>query len=84
LRNKIDQYTTELVEQALKCPTTLSPLEIIDKRLKEFVRLHHLDLLRIINYQTYKCNTNIHIMKLSKQLSSFHLTVKQVGILFQI
>jgi hypothetical protein len=78
LRNKIDQYTIELVTQSSSCPTQLSSLEIIDQRLKEFVRLHHLDLLRTINYQIYKLNTNIHIMRLSKQLSSFHLTTKQV------
>ena len=55
-----------------------SCLEIIDSRLKEFVRLHHLDLLRKINYQISKLNSNIHIEKFSKQLSSFHLTAKQV------
>ena len=57
LRNKIDQYTTELMTQSSSCPSTmLSSLEIIDQRLKEFVRLHHLDLLRTINYQMNKLN----------------------------
>jgi hypothetical protein len=61
---------------------TLRPVqEIIDQRLKEFVRLHHFDLLRTINYQISKLNSNIHIKNLSKQLSSFHLTVKQVPLL---
>ena len=38
--------------QLKSCPSTLPhSLEIIDQKLKEFVRLHHLDLLRTINYQ---------------------------------
>jgi len=82
VRKQIDQYTTDLMTQSTLCPSTLPSLEIIDQRLKEFVRLHHLDLLRTINYQIYKLNSNIHITKLSKQLSSFHLTTKQVVVVF--
>jgi hypothetical protein len=78
LRNKIHQYTTELMTQSSSCPKSLSSLEIIDQRLNEFVRLHHLNLLRTINNQIYKLNTNIHIARLFKQLSSFHLTTTQV------
>jgi hypothetical protein len=78
LQNKIDEFTTELLIQSTSCPSTLPRLEIIDQRLKEFVRLHHIDLLRTINYQIGKLNSNIHITKLSKQLASFRLTVKQV------
>jgi hypothetical protein len=85
LRNKIDQYTTELITQSSSlCPSTLSPFEIIDKKLKEFVRLHHIDLLRTINYQIYELNSNTHIKKLSKQLYSFRLTKKQVLIMIEI
>ena len=78
LQNKIDQFTTELMAQSSTCPSTLPPLEIIDQRLKEFVRLHHLDLLRAINYETSKLNSNILIKEFSKQLSTYHLTAKQV------
>ncbi len=79
LQNKMNEYTTELMTQLTSCPSTLPhSLEIVDQRLKEFVRLHHLDLLRTINYQICKLNTNIHIKKLSKQLSSYHLTTEQV------
>jgi hypothetical protein len=78
LQNKIDQFTTELKAQSSTCPSTLHPLEIIDQKLKEFVRLHHLDLLRTINYQISKLNSNILIKKFSKQLSTFRLTAKQV------
>jgi len=31
LQNKIDQFTTELMAQSTTCPSTLSPLEIIDQ-----------------------------------------------------
>ncbi len=78
LQNKIDQFTAELMAQSSTCPSTLHPLEIMDQRLKEFVRLHHLDLLRTINYQISKLNSNILIKKFSKQLSTFHLMTNQV------
>jgi hypothetical protein len=85
LRSKIDQSRIELMTQSSFCPTTmLSSLEILDQRLKEFVRLHHLDLLRKINYQVNKLNNNIQIKNLSKQLSSFRLTMKQVLIRIKI
>ena len=85
LENRINQYTVELKTQSLSCPKTLLPSleeqDNIDRKLKEFVRLHHLDLLRTVNYQISKLNSDIHIKNLSKQLSSFHLTVKQVPLL---
>ena len=62
----------------MTCPSTLHPLESMDKRLKEFVHLNHLDLSRTINYQVNQFHDHIHISELSKQLSSLHLTVKQV------
>ncbi len=83
LQNKIDQLTAELLAQSSMCPSTLPSLEIIDQRLKEFVRLHHLDLQRTINYQISVLNSNITIKKFSKQLSTFHLTPKQVRIFIQ-
>jgi len=84
LRDKIDQYTTELVAQSTLCTSTLPRLEIIDSKLQEFVRLHYLDLSRTIHYQIGKLNANINIKKFSKQLSLFHLTTKQVLILVEI
>ncbi len=44
VRNKIDIYTTQLITQASFCPFKSTDLEMMDKRLKEFVHLHHLDL----------------------------------------
>ena len=84
LRDKIDQYTTDLIAQSTLSPSTLPHLEIIDSKLKEFVRLHHLDLSRTIHYQIGKLNTNTNIKKFSKQLSLFHLTTKQVLILIEV
>ena len=66
LQEKIDQYTSDLIVQSASYPLTLLPLNIIDQRLKEFVRLHHLDLLRTINYGIGKLNDTIHINRLSK------------------
>ncbi len=84
LQNKVDQLTTELMTQSRTCPSALPPLEIIDQRLKEFVRLHHLDLLRTINYQKSKLNTDILIKKFTKQLSAYCLTAKQVRTFIQL
>ena len=84
LRDKIDQYTTELIAQSALCPSTLPRLEIIDSKLQEFVRLHHLDLSRTIDSQIGKLNANINIKKFAKQLAIFHLTTKQVLILIEI
>jgi hypothetical protein len=61
----------ELVAQSRTCPSTLHPLEKLDQKLKEFIRLHHLDLRRTIDYQISKLNSNILIKKFSKQLSTF-------------
>ena len=80
LRDKIDQYTTDLIAQSTLCPSTLLGLETMDAKLQEFVRLHHLDLSRTIHYQIGKLNININIKKFAKQLSLFHLTTKQVFI----
>ena len=78
LQKQIDCCTTELTAQLTTCPSTLYSLEMIDQRLKDFVRLHHIDLSRTINYQVNKLHNHIHINKLSKQLFSFPLTTKQV------
>ena len=78
LGNKIDQYKNELNAQLSSYPRVLPSLEIIDQQLKEFVRLHHCDLLRKVNYQIAQLNTTILIHRFSQQLSSFNLTTTQV------
>ena len=78
LRNKIEENRRELMTQALTCPSTLTPSEIYDKRLKEFVRLHHIDLMRTINYQINKFKDQIHEKQLLQHFSSYHLGTEQV------
>jgi len=78
VRKKIDEYTTTLMTQALSCPFKLTDLEIMDQRLKEFVHLHHLDLLRAVKYRVTKLKDNIQEKQLYKQLSYYYLTTEQV------
>ncbi|CAF1513999.1 unnamed protein product [Adineta ricciae] len=78
LRDKIDEYTTELTDQSLSCPPALSPLDIIDGRLKEFVRLHHLDFIRAIRYRIHKFKADIHEKQLGKELSYYFSNVDQL------
>lgn len=81
LRDKIDEYTTELTNQSLSWPATLSPLDIIDGRLKEFVRLHHLDLVRAIRYRIHQFKADIHEKQLGKELSYYFPNDAQVSII---
>jgi len=74
----IDEFTTQLMTQASSCPFKLTDLEIMDQRLKEFVHLHHLDLLRKVKYRVNKLKDNIHEKQLYKQLSYYYLTKEQV------
>jgi hypothetical protein len=80
LQNKINQYTIELMTQSSSYPMTFLPRsrERIDQRLKEFVRLHHLDLTRQINYHINKLKDNIRGKQLFHELSSYTLTNEQV------
>ena len=50
LQNRMNQYTVELTTQSLSCPAVLlantnMSFEMLDRRLNDFVRLHHLDLI---------------------------------------
>lgn len=51
---------------------------MIDLKLKDFVRLHHIDLIRQINYQVNKLKDNIREKQFFQQLSSYQLTNEQV------
>ncbi|CAF1128678.1 unnamed protein product [Rotaria magnacalcarata] len=48
-----------------------------DQRLKGFVHLHHIDLVRTVNYQKHKLKDIIYEKRLFNQLSSYHLTEVQ-------
>ena len=51
---------------------------MVDSRLQEFTRLHHLDLIRKVNYQIDKFKDNIHEKKFFDNLYSYSLTKEQV------
>ena len=80
LKKRINQHENELMMQSSSCPTTLYSLEKIDQRLKDFVRLHHIDLVRTVNYQKNKLKDIIYEKRLLNQISSYHLTELQVRI----
>ncbi|CAF4443614.1 unnamed protein product [Rotaria socialis] len=48
-----------------------------DQKLKDFVRLHHIDLVRTVNYQKNKLKDIIYEKRLFNQLSCYHLTEVQ-------
>lgn len=77
LQQNFDQCTTQLMTQALSCPKAMQ-LSLIESQLKEFVRLHHLDLTRKINFQINKFKDQIREKELFQQLSSYLLTNEQV------
>ncbi|CAF4939805.1 unnamed protein product, partial [Rotaria socialis] len=84
LKNRSNQHENELMIQLSSCPTTLHSLEMIDQRLKEFVRLHHIDLVRTVNYQKHKLKGIIYEKRLFNQLSSYYLAEVQHQALDQI
>lgn len=84
LRTKINDLRIELATQSSSWPSTLLPFEVIDARLQEFVRLHHIDLIRTVNYQTNKLKDDIREKQLFQQLSYYYLTSEQVLIIDQI
>ena len=76
LQQKFDQYSLELISQATSCPSSID-LSAMEDRLKEFVRLHHLDLIRRIQYQLHHFQGHLHEQELIQQ-SLLSLTVEQV------
>ena len=53
-------------------------MDTMDARLKEFVRLHHIDLLRRTSYQANRFKDEINEQHFLRQLSSFQFTSEQV------
>ncbi|CAF3334786.1 unnamed protein product [Rotaria socialis] len=84
LKNRSNQHENELIIQLSSCPTTLHSLEMIDQRLKKLVRLHHIDLVRTVNYQKHKLKDIIYEKRLFNQLSSYHLAEVQHQAIDQI
>ena len=77
LQQEFDQCTTHLTGQAFSCPTSLQ-LSLVESQLKEFVRLHHLDATRKINFQLNNFKDHIREQELLQQLSTYPLTHEQV------
>ena len=51
---------------------------MVESSLKDFVRLHHLDITRKINFQINQFKAQIHEKELFQQLVSYSLTEEQV------
>jgi hypothetical protein len=77
IQHRFDVCTTELTTQSLSCPKTLSLINI-ESSLKEFVRLHHFDLTRKVNYHINQFKDCIREKELYERLSSYTLTKDQV------
>ena len=83
LQNRLNQYTVELATQSLSCPAILLAnrklsLEMIGQRLNDFVRLHHLDLLRQVNYHISKLRDTVRDKELLEESSLYPITIEQV------
>lgn len=78
LREKIAQYDKDLQQQRYAYPFMSITADECDSRLREFVRLHHLDLTRLTNYQVNRFKDQLQEKRLSQQLHSFHFTTQQV------
>ncbi|CAF4011185.1 unnamed protein product, partial [Adineta steineri] len=76
LQYKFDQSTTQLINQALSCPKSME-LSLIESQLKKFVRLHHLDLSRKINFQINTFQDHIREKELFQLLLLYPLTNEQ-------
>ena len=53
-------------------------VETIDLRLHEFVRLHHVDLMRLIQYQINRFRDEIEEKRLLEQLVQYSFSKEQV------
>ncbi|CAF1565017.1 unnamed protein product [Didymodactylos carnosus] len=77
LNEKINRYNMELNQQLCPYPLISISSEMLDVRLKEFVRLHHLDLIRLINYQVNQFKDQLQEKRLSQQLGKCNFTTAQ-------
>lgn len=77
LQQNLNQCTTELLSQSLTCPKTFS-IPYVDDRLKEFVRLHHIDIVRRVRNEIYKFRDDMTEKQLQDKLHSYSLTDNQV------
>ena len=83
LQNRMNQYAVEITTQSLSCPVgfftkTGMSLEMLDKGLNDFVRLHHLHLKREVNYQISRLRGAIREKELDEESSLYPITSEQV------
>ena len=83
----MNQYAVELTTQSLSCPVSLltktsMSLDMVDQRLNEFIRLHHLDLKRQINYHISKLRDVIREKELVQESALYPITTEQVISMF--
>ena len=71
LQRNFDRCAIELQHQATACPASID-LFVVEDRLKEFVRLHHLDFNRRIHYQLNHFHGQIQEEVLFQALSSMN------------
>lgn len=80
LNQKLAQYEVELQEHRNVYPSMMSiDAETIDCRLNEFVRLHHVDLIRLIQYQVNRFRDEIEEKRLLQQLERYSFSSEQVS-----
>jgi hypothetical protein len=78
LNEKLTRYETELRQHLYAYPFISITSETIDVRLGEFVRPHHLDLIRLTNYKVNRFKDQLQEKRLSQQLVTCHLTLEHV------
>lgn len=79
LNGKVAQCEVELRQQLYADPFVMGmSAEVMDSRLKEFVRLHHLDLIRLTNYQVNRFRDDIQEQRWRQQLEKYSFTQEQV------
>ena len=77
LEEKLDLLEAAIVTQALSCPQTME-LASIESKLTEYVRLHHVDLKRKMNFRINHFKKEVEEKEFFEYLSSSSLTVEQV------
>lgn len=83
LQRLINSCAVQLDRQAAANQWTFSSIEMLDTRLKEFVRLHHMDLAKSINYRIHQFNDRVREQQIFQQLSTCQLSAEQVGLVIE-
>lgn len=78
LNDKLARYETELGQDLYAYPFISITPEMIDIRLREFVRVHHLDLIRLTSDQVNRFEDQLQERRLSQPLATCHLTLEHV------